>query len=158
LEIYQKILKTYLNKKFINYKIIFSIAGLSVIIIIASIFLLGPIQDNNNSVETEQKEKQAIEIVQSYRGIDGKGENMLDAFRAAFDEVYPGEDIVGHPGTKIFWSAFEDIPFSNTYQVHLEIKTPQENSLFVWKVNLDDKKVWSNQAGAQGMLNRLDQT
>jgi len=141
-----------------NNKIIVPIIGLSVVILIVSIFLLGPIPDNDNSNKSEHREQQAIEIVQEYRGVDGKGENMLDVFRAAFDEVYPGEDIVGHPGTKIFWSAFEDIPFSNTYQVHLEIKTPQENSLFIWKVNLDDKKVWSNQAGAQGMLNRLDQT
>ena len=141
-----------------NNKIIVPIIGLSVVILIVSIFLLGPIPDNDNSNKSEHREQQAIEIVQEYRGVDGKGENMLDAFRAAFDEVYPGEDIVGHPGTKIFWSAFEDIPFSNTYQVHLEIKTSQENSLFIWKVNLDDKKVWSNQAGAQGMLNRLDQT
>ena len=141
-----------------NYKIIFSIVGLSIIIIIASIFLLGAIQDNNNSVETEQKEKQAIEIVQSYKGIDEKGENMLDAFRVAFNEVYPGQDILRKPDTKVFWSAFADPPFSNTYQVHLEIKTNQEDSVFIWKVNLDDKKVWSNQAGAQGMLNRLDDT
>ena len=141
-----------------NYKIIFSIVGLSIIIIIASIFLLDPIQDNNKSVETEQKEKQAIEIVQSYRGIDEKGENMLDAFRVAFDEVYPGQDILRKPDTKVFWRAFADPPFSNTYQVHLEIKTNQEDSVFIWKVNLDDKKVWSNQAGAQGMLNRLDNT
>jgi len=141
-----------------NYKIIVPIIGLSVVILIVSIFLLGPIQDDDNSNKSEHREQQAIEIVQEYRGVDEKGENMLDVFRAAFDEVYQGQDILVHPGTKIFWSAFEDIPFSNTYQVHLEIKTHQENSLFIWKVNLDDKKVWSNQAGAQGMLNRLDQT
>jgi len=141
-----------------NYKIIVPIIGLSVVILIVSIFLLGPIPDTDNSNKSEHREQQAIEIVQKYRGVDGKGENMLDVFRAAFDEVYPGQDILVHPGTKIFWSAFEDIPFSNTYQVHLEINTHQENSLFIWKVNLDDKKVWSNQAGAQGMLNRLDQT
>ena len=141
-----------------NYKITVPIIGLSVVILIVSIFLLGPIPDTDNSNKSEHREQQAIEIVQEYRGVDGKGKNMLDAFREAFDEVYPGQDILVQPDTKIFWSAFEDIPFSNTYQVHLEIKTSQENSLFIWKVNLDDKKVWSNQAGAQGMLYRLDQT
>ncbi len=146
------------NKKFVNYKIIFPISGLSIVIIIVTIFLLGSIQDTDNSNESENKEQQAIEIVQSYRGIDEKGENMLVAFRLAFNEVYPGQDILLHPDTKVSWSAFEDPPFSNTYQVHLEIKTIQEDSVFIWKVNLDDKKVWSNQEGAQGMLTLLDNT
>ena len=139
-----------------NNKIIFPISVLSVVIIIASIFLLDPIQDTDNSNELENKEKQAIEIVQSYRGVDGKGETMLDAFRTAFEKVYPGQDVLLHPGTKVSWKAFEDFPFSNTYQVQIEIKTIREDSIFIWKVNLDDKKVWSTQAGAQNMLNMLD--
>jgi len=121
------------------------------------VIFLSPIQEPNNySNESENLEKQAIEIVRSYQGIDGKGENMLDVFRTAFDAVYPGQDIFLHPDTKISWRAFEDPPFSNTYQVQLEIKTFQEDSLFIWNVNLDSKKVWSNQPGARGMLNRLD--
>ena len=141
-----------------NYKIIFPMAGLSIVIIIAGIFLLGPIQSTDNSNESESRKKQAIEIVQSYRGIDEKGENMLDALRTAFNEVYPGKNILLQPDTKASWIAFEDPPFSNTYQVKFEIKTVQEHSIFIWKVNLDDKKVWSDQRGAQGMLNLLDQT
>ena len=142
-----------------NYKIIFPIIGSAIIIIIGSIFALNPIQEPDNySNESENLEKQAIEIVRSYQGIDGKGENMLDVFRTAFDAVYPGQNIILHPDTKISWRAFEDPPFSNTYQVQLEIKTFQEDSLFIWKVNLDSKKVWSNQQGARGMLNKLDQT
>jgi len=140
-----------------NNKIIFSITVLS-IIIIASIFLLVSIQGSDNSDESESRKKQAIEIVQSYRGIDEKGENMLDAFRTAFDEIYPGQNILFQSDTTVSWIAFEDPPFSNSYQVHLEIKTIQEHSIFIWKVNLDNKKVWSNQKGAQGMLNLLDQT
>jgi len=142
-----------------NYKIIFPIIGSAIIIIIASIFVLSPIQEPDNySNESENLEKQAIEIVRSYQGIDGKGENMLDALRTAFNAVYLDEDIFLRPDTKIYWGAFEDPPFSNTYQVQLEIKTFQEDSLFIWKVNLDSKKVWSNQQGARGMLNKLDQT
>ncbi len=142
-----------------NYKIIFPIIGSAIIIIIGSIFVSSPIQEPDNySDESENLEKQAIEIVRSYQGIDGKGENMLDVFRTAFDLVYPDQDIFLHSGTKISWIAFEDPPFSNTYQVQLEIKTSQEDSLFIWNVNLDSKKVWSNQPGARGMLNKLDQT
>jgi len=142
-----------------NYKIIFPIIGSAIIIIIGSIFVSSPIQEPDNySNESENLEKQAIEIVRSYQGIDGKGENMLDALRTAFNAVYLDEDIFLHPGTKIYWRAFKDPPFSNTYQVQLEIKTFQEDSLFIWKVNLDSKKVWSNQQGARGMLNKLDQT
>jgi len=142
-----------------NYKIIFPIIGSAIIIIIGSIFVSSTIQEPDNySNESENLEKQAIEIVRSYQGIDGKGENMLDAFRTAFDAVYPDQDIFLRPGTKISWIAFEDPPFSNTYQVQLEIKTTQENSLFIWNVNLDSKKVWSNQPGARDMLNKLDRT
>ena len=140
-----------------NYKIIFPMTGLSIAIIIASIFLLDSIQDTDNS-ESESSKKQAIELVQSYRGIDERGENMLDALRTAFNEVYPGQNILLQPDTKASWIAFEDPPFSNTYQVKFEIKTVQEYSIFIWKVNLDDKKVWSDQRGAQGMLNLLDNT
>jgi len=142
-----------------NYKIIFPIIGSAIIIIIGSIFVLSPIQEPDNySNESENLEKQAIEIVRLYQGIDGKGENMLDALRTAFNAVYLDEDIFLRPDTKISWRAFEDPPFSNTYQVQLEVKTFQEDSLFIWKVNLDSKKVWSNQQGARGMLNKLDQT
>jgi len=142
-----------------NYKIIFLIIGSAIIIIIGSIFVLNPMQEPDNySNESENLEKQAIEIVQSYQGIDEKGENIIDAFRAAFVAVYPDQDIFLHPATKISWRAFEDPPFSNTYQVQFEIKTSQEDSLFIWNVNLDSKKVWSNQPGARAMLNKLDQT
>ena len=112
----------------------------------------------SDSSESENRKKQAIEIVKSYKGVDGQGESMLGAIITAIDEVYPGQDIFLNPGTNISWSAILDSPFSNTYQVHLEIKTSQENSLFMWKVDLDNKKVWSNQEGARGMLNLLDQT
>ena len=138
-----------------NYKIIFPIIGL--VTIIGIIFALNPIQESGNN-SSENLEKQAIEIVKSYKGIDRQGETMLGALRTAFDEVYPGQNVFLNPGTNISWRAVLDSPFSNTYKVQLEIKTSQENSLFIWKVDLDSKKVWSNQAGAQGMLNLLDQT
>ena len=138
-----------------NYKIIFSIIGL--VTITGILFALNPIQESDNNL-SENLEKQAIEIVKSYKGIDGQGESLLGAIRTAFDEVYPDQNVFLNPGTNISWSAVKDSLFSNTYQVHLEIKTSQENSLFIWKVDLDSKKVWSNQAGAQGMLNLLDQT
>ena len=136
-----------------NYKIIFPIIGL--VAIIGIVFALNPIQESDDN-QSENLEKQAIEIVKSYKGIDGKGESMLSAFRTAFDEVYPGQNVFQNPGTNISWSAVKDSLFSNTYQVHLEIKTSQENSLFIWKVDLDSEKVWSNQKGAQGMLNLID--
>ncbi len=138
-----------------NYKIIFPIIGL--VIIIGILFALNPFRESDNNL-SENLEKQAIEIVKSYKGIDGKGESMLSAIITAIDEVYPGQNIFLNPGTNVSWSAVKDSLFSNTYQVHLEIKTSQENSLLIWKVDLDSKKVWSNQAGAQGMLNLLDHT
>ena len=138
-----------------NYKIIFPIIGL--VIIFGILFALNPIQESDNNL-SENLEKQAIEIVKSYKGIDGQGENLLGAIRIAFDKVYPGQNIFLNPGTKISWIAVKDSPFSNTYKVQFEIKTSQENSLFIWKVDLDSEKVWSNQEGAQGMLNLLDQT
>ena len=137
-----------------NYKIIFPIIGL--VAIIGIIFALNPIQESDNKL-SENLQKQAIEIVKSYKGIDGQGETLLGALRTAFDEVYPGQNIFLNPETKISWRAVLDSPFSNTYKVQLQIKTSQENSLFIWKVDLDSKKVWSNQAGSQGMLNLLDQ-
>jgi len=124
-----------------NYKIIFSIVGL--VVIIGIVFALNPIQESDYN-PSENLEKQAIEIVKSYQGIDGQGESLLGAIRTAFDEVYPGQNVFLIPGTNISWSAIKDSSFSNTYQVHLEIKTSQENSLFIWKVDLDSKKVWSN--------------
>ncbi len=138
-----------------NYKIIFPIVGL--VAIIGIVFALNPIQESDNNL-SENLEKQAIEIVKSYQGIDEQGESLLGAIITAIDEVYPGQNVFLHPETKISWSAVKDSPFSNTYKVQLGIKTSQENSLFIWKVDLDSKKVWSNHAGAQGMLNLLDQT
>ena len=138
-----------------NYKIIFPIIGL--VAIIGIVFTLNPIQESDDN-QSENLEKQAIEIVKSYRGIDGQGESLLGAFRTAFDEVYPGQNIFLNPGTNISWSAVKDSLFSNTYQVRFEIKTSQENSLFIWKVDLDSEKVWSNQEGAQRMLNLIDHT
>ncbi len=130
---------------------------LVVLIVLGGIFAFSLTQESDNS-ESENLEKQAIEMLKSYQGIDGKGENMLSSIKTAIDEVYPRQDVFLNPGTNISWSAIRDSTFSNTYQVRLEIKTSQENSLFVWKVDLDSKKVWSNQAGAIGMLNLLDQT
>jgi len=140
-----------------NNKIIFPIVGSVIVIIIGIIFASSPIQESDIN-KSENLEKQAIEIVKSYKGIDGQGESMLGAIITAIDEVYPGQNVFLNPGTNISWSAVKDSPFSNTYKVQLGIKTSQENSLFIWKVDLDSKKVWSNQAGAQGMLNLLDQT
>ncbi len=139
-----------------NYKIIFPTIGLVIVIIIGIIFI--SIQEPDNSIQKENLEKQAIEIIQSYRGADGQGENMLDVFRTAFDRVYPDEDITVHPGSKISWRAFEDPPFSNTYQVQFEIKTIQEYSFYIWHVNLDSEKIWSNQEAGRGMLRILDKT
>ncbi len=137
-----------------NYKIIFPTVGLVIAIIIGVIFI--SIQEPDNSIQKENLEKQAIEIIQSYRGTDGQGENMLDVFRTAFDRVYPDENIAVHPDSKISWRAFEDPPFSNTYQVQFEIKTFQEHSFYIWHVNLDSKKIWSNQEAGRGMLWILD--
>ncbi|GEM_PF-4644253 len=139
-----------------NYKIIFPTIGLVIVIIIGIIFI--SIQEPDNSIQKENLEKQAIEIIQSYRGADGQGENMLDVFRTAFDRVYPDEDITVHPDSKISWRAFEDPPFSNTYQVQFEIKTIQEYSFYIWHVNLDSEKIWSNQEAGRGMLRILDKT
>ena len=138
-----------------NYKIIFPIIGL--VAIIGIVFALNPIQESGDN-QSKNLEKQAIEIVKSYQGIDGQGESLLGAIRTAFDEVYPGQNVFLNPGTNISWSAVKDSLFSNTYQVRFEIKTSQENSLFIWKVDLDSEKVWSNQEGAQGMLNLIDHT
>ncbi len=137
-----------------NYKIIFPTIGLVIVIIIGIIFI--SIQEPDNSIQKENLEKQAIEIIQSYQGADGQGENMLDVFRTAFDRVYPDENIAVHPDSKISWRAFEDPPFSNTYQVQFEIKTFQEHSFYIWHVNLDSKKIWSNQEAGRGMLRILD--
>jgi len=139
-----------------NYKIIFPTVGLVIAIIIGVIFI--SIQEPDNSVQKENLEKQAIEIIQSYQGADGQGENMLDVFRTAFDRVYPDIDITVHPDSKISWRAFEDPPFSNTYQVQFEIKTIQEDSFYIWHVNLDSEKIWSNQEAGRGMLRILDRT
>ncbi len=139
-----------------NYKVIFPTVGLVIAIIIGVIFIL--IQEPDNSVQKENLEKQAIEIIQSYQGADGQGENMLDVFRTAFDRVYPNIDITVHPDSKISWRAFEDPPFSNTYQVQFEIKTIQEYSFYIWHVNLDSEKIWSNQEAGRGMLRILDRT
>ena len=139
-----------------NYKIIFPTIGLVIVIIIGIIFI--SIQEPDNSIQKENLEKQAIEIIQSYRGTDGQGENMLDVFRTAFDRVYPDENIAVHPDSKISWRAFEDPPFSNTYQVQFEIKTIQEYSFYIWHVNLDSEKIWSNQEAGRGMLWILDRT
>ena len=139
-----------------NYKIIFPTIGLVIVIIIGIIFI--SIQEPDNSIQKENLEKHAIEIIQFYRGADGQGENMLDVFRTAFDRVYPDEDITVHPGSKISWRAFEDPPFSNTYQVQFEIKTIQEYSFYIWHVNLDSEKIWSNQEAGRGMLRILDRT
>jgi len=138
-----------------NYKIIFPTVGLVIAIIIGVIFI--SIQEPDNSIQTEILEKQAIEIIQSYRGTDGQGENMLDVFRTAFDRVYPDEDIAVHPDSKISWRAFEDPPLSNTYQVQFEIKTIQEHSFYIWHVNLESEKIWSNQEAGRGMLRILEQ-
>ena len=137
-----------------NNKIIFPTVGLVIAIIIGVIFI--SIQEPDNSIQKENLEKQAIEIIQSYQGTDGQGENMLDVFRTAFDRVYPDENIAVHPDSKISWRAFEDPPFSNTYQVQFEIKTFQEHSFYIWHVNLDSKKIWSNQEAGRGMLMILD--
>jgi len=139
-----------------NYKIIFPTIGLVIVIIIGIIFI--SIQEPDNPIQKENLEKQAIEIIQSYRGADGQGENMLDIFRTAFDRVYPDEEIAFHPDSKITWRAFEDPPFSNTYQVQFEIKTFQEYSFYIWHVNLDSEKIWSNQEAGRGMLRILDRT
>ena len=139
-----------------NYKIIFPTIGLVIVIIIGIIFI--SIQEPDNSIQKENLEKQAIEIIQSYQGADGQGENMLDVFRTAFDRVYPDENIAVHPDSKISWRAFEDPPFSNTYQVQFEIKTIQEYSFYIWHVNLDSEKIWSNQEAGRGMLRILDRT
>ena len=139
-----------------NYKVIFPTVGLVTAIIIGVIFI--SIQEPDNSIQKENLEKQAIEIIQSYQGTDGQGENMLDVFRTAFDRVYPDMDITVHPDSKISWRAFEDPPFSNTYQVQFEIKTIQEDSFYIWHVNLDSEKIWSNQEAGRGMLRILDRT
>ncbi len=138
-----------------NYKIIFPTLGLVIAIIIGVIFI--SIQEPDNSIQKENLEKQAIEIIQSYQGTDGQGENMLDVFRTAFDRVYPDMDITVHPDSKISWRAFEDPPFSNNYQVQFEIKTIQEDSFYIWHVNLDSEKIWSNQEAGRQMLRIIDQ-
>jgi len=113
-------------------------------------------QENNESSLDIDLEQQAIEIVQSYRGKDGQGENLLERFKTAFDAVYSGEDIFLNPSTKISWSATKDIFSSDVYQVQFNIETTQEKSIFRYYVNLQTKEVWTKELGAQRMLNKLN--
>ena len=84
-----------------NYKIIFPVVGL--VVIIAIVFVLNPVQESDNT-SSENFEKQAIEMVKSYKGTDGTGETLLGAIRTAFDEVYTGHYVFQYPCTNIFCS------------------------------------------------------
>jgi len=113
-------------------------------------------QENNEISLDTDLEQQAIEIVQSYRGKDGQGENFLELLKIAIDTVYSGENIFLKPSTKVSWSATKDIFSSEVYQVQFNFETNQEKLIFRYYVNLQTKEVWTNEQGAQGMLNMLE--
>jgi len=125
------------------------------IFFVASNGLISEQENNENSLDIDL-EHQAIEIVQSYRGKDGGGENLLERFKIAFNAVYFGENIFQNPHTKISWSASKDIFSSEVYQVQFNIETTQEKSIFRFNVNLQTKEVWANDEPAQIMLNMLE--
>ena len=104
------------------------------------------------------EQKDAWEIIKSYKGTDDEGSNLFDMLILQIENAYVTEEILKHKDTKleISVSDIQNQKGIGFYEVHLTVKTYDNAREYIWNVNIDTEEITPANNGAKKMLNIVD--
>jgi len=132
---------------------IFAVILLGAIVVIPLIGLAMPesniskFLDEQARIEQEKavvidKEKEAIKLVQNYKGTDGSGSTINETIATIIVVSYAGEDIFNHPSTKFGWSAIKKYGSPEVYDVYFDWSSYDGSKTFHFLADFKNNKVW----------------
>lgn len=134
--------------------------GFGIGMIFFIIIVIGAIANSSSNTSTNtdssnviNQDKQAISLVQNYKGSNGNGLSIAQIITFIIVAAYPNENILDNPSTQHGWIALRDYDQQgNVWKVEFDFKTYRENVGIVWFVNMDTHSVYSGDTTAKNIL------
>jgi hypothetical protein len=141
-------LKAFLKKRAPLY-----LAGIALIVISANGVLTEKHLDNF-LVNLSEEEQIVVDILMQYNGPNESGYNVKNGIEDKIKEKYPDEKIFDNRNTRVEL----DVTKINLeeYQIILNFKGHKGEIIFDWNVNIDSKKIESNNPISKNIINIVD--
>jgi hypothetical protein len=141
-------LKAFLKKRAPLY-----LAGIALIVISANGVLTEKHLDNF-LVNLSEEEQIVVDILMQYNGPNESGYNVKNGIEDKIKEKYPDEKIFDSRNTRVEL----DVTKINLeeYQIILNFKGHKGEIIFDWNVNIDSKKIESNNPISKNIINIVD--
>jgi hypothetical protein len=141
-------LKAFLKKRAPLY-----LAGITLIIISAHGILTEKGLDDF-LVNISEEEQIVVDILMQYNGPNESGFNVKNGIEDKIKDEYPDEKIFDNRNTRVELDVTE-INLEE-YQVILNFKGYKGEIIFDWNVNIDSKKIESNNSISKNIINLVD--
>jgi len=141
-------LKAFLKKRAPLY-----LAGIALIVISANGVLSEKHLDSFFS-EISEEEKVVLDILMQYNGPNESGYTVKNAVEDKINDEYPGEKIFDDRNTRIELDITKID--SEKYQVIINFKGHKGEITFDWNVNVDSKKIESNNPLSRSMIEKVN--
>jgi hypothetical protein len=103
---------------------------------------------------TQQRSEKAIQVTQRYMGKDNKGFSLMDLFKILSCNCCQDENFLKDPTTYLQWIVE---PLNNTtFKVTFAFEINEEETMYVFGVDIDNSNVWGINNGAQMLIEILD--
>jgi hypothetical protein len=116
-------------------------------------FLAEQEQNQNETFVLGEKQKEAIQIVQNYRGTDGTGSTINEAIVSIILVSYGDADIFDHPSTKYGWDSLRNIESPQVYDVYFHWKSFDGSKSFHFMVDYENNKIWPTDELSSNIIN-----
>jgi hypothetical protein len=141
-------LKAFLKKRAPLY-----LAGIALIVISANGVLTEKHLDNF-LIDFSEEEQIVVDILMQYNGPNESGLNVKDAIENKINEEYPDKKIFDDRNTKVKLDITKID--SKEYQIVLNFKGDKGEIIYDWNVNIDSKKIESNNPKSKYIINIVD--
>ena len=122
--------------------------------------MIAPSDLEKSLVENLETDEQNIawNIVKWYQGPDNSGYNLYDTIIIQIENAYPNENILGLRDTSIEISAVDvqEKVGDGVYQINFSFVTYNDNSDYVWQVNIQTNEIFPINNGAKKMMDIVD--
>lgn len=101
-----------------------------------------------------ENEKQALDILMSYKGPNDKGLSVMDAISNKISEEYPNERIYDNKKTSVQISVTNSE--NENYRVVLDFKSYKGEMNYDWNVNIKTEKIEGNNSESKHIIDLVD--
>ena len=130
------------------------------IIALFIIFVIPSLTEKNleNSLPEDfaENEKQVLEFLKSYKGINDQGLTIIEAVSEQIETQYPDEKIYEHKETKIDLLISKQNDSSSNYDVHLTFESYKGALDYTWDVNTDTKEIQGTNEEGKKLIRLVD--